>query len=199
MRIKKKTLKYGIVIIIAIIILYVVFFKSSYPEVINPKPLKGNINADVKIVDYSDLQCPACKSFHPIIKQILQEFGDNISIEYKHFPLGFHKYAKGAAIASECANDQDAFWDYVDLVFASSADLTKSELIKIAKLLELDTKSFKACLKSDTKRGIVEADVRVGNRQNVQGTPTIFVNDIRLETLKYDDFKALIEQELASV
>lgn len=83
--------------------------------------IRGDINADVIIVEYSDLECPFCARFHPIIKDILEQYGTKVAWVYRHFPLdGIHANARAKAEASECVaslGGNDAFWKYVDATF----------------------------------------------------------------------------------
>ena len=170
----------------------------TYEHEIIPKPLKGNPDAAIKIVEFSDLQCPACRAANPIVKQLANEYGDKISFEYKHFPLRqIHPFAQKAAEASECANDQDKFWEYVDYVFANQQQGVQVKNLKIfAERLKLDTKSFNACLDSGAKADLVDIDYREAVSKNVQGTPTFFINGKQLESWRYDLFKAAIDAEL---
>lgn len=100
--------------------------KSSQEIKINPitsaDHIFGNPNAGVKIVEFSDLQCPFCARFHPTLKQIIQEYDGQVAWVYRHFPLAsIHPSARPAAIGSECAAElggNNAFWKFVDAVFA---------------------------------------------------------------------------------
>ncbi|HLC19637.1 MAG TPA: DsbA family protein [Candidatus Nanoarchaeia archaeon] len=187
----------SVVIIIALIIAYNVFSSASYPEINTPKPVFGNENAKVSIIEFSDLQCPACKSAHPVVQRIKNEYKDKISFEYYHYPLrAAHPYAQKAAEAVECANDQGKFFEYIDAAFIQSPDLQKKNLKIIAARLGLDTEKFDNCLDSGAKAKVVEGDIRLGDAKNVQGTPSFFINDKLLDSWQYDSFKAAIEREL---
>ncbi|MEM3126610.1 MAG: DsbA family protein [Candidatus Woesearchaeota archaeon] len=195
----KLTTKIILIIVIVGGLWYYFFFSMpTYEHEIVPKPIKGNPDAKVKIVEFSDLQCPACRAANPVAKQIVDEYGDNISFEYKHFPLRqIHPFAQLAAEASECANDQGKFWEYVDYVFSNQQQgLQKKNLKIFAERLKLDTKSFNACLDSGAKRDLVEMDYQDGIQKNVGGSPTFFINEKELESWRYDAFKAAIDAEL---
>lgn len=198
--IKKRTVKRAVYFIILAAILYFGYWwlaGPSYPDIATPKPVFGDPNAAVKIVEFSDLQCPACKAAHPVVQQIKEEFGSNISFTYYHFPLrAIHPFAQKAAEAAECANDQGRFWEYIDAAFAVSPELKKSTLKRIATDLGLDTEKFNACLDSGAKYKIVEGDYRFGLTKDVQGTPTFLVNGRKLENWQYERFKAAIEREM---
>ncbi len=198
--IKKKTIKkvvYGIVIALVIYGGYQWLFGASYPDIDTPKPVFGNPDARVKIIEFSDIQCPACKSAHPVVQQIKDEFGDNISFQYYHYPLrAIHPYAQKAAEAVECANDQGKFWEYLDAAFGQSPNLQTRKLKAIAAGLQLDTDAFDNCLDSGAKRKIVEGDVRLGDVKKVRGTPTFFVNNRLVSDWSYIGFKEMVEREM---
>jgi len=79
--------------------------------------IRGSSDAKVKIVEFSDFECPYCKNAHATIKTVLDKYGDKVSIEYRHFPLAFHPNADRAAQASECAMEQNKFWEMHDKMF----------------------------------------------------------------------------------
>lgn len=195
---QKKTVKRVVYIVILLLLVwggYKLFAGPDYPDIDTPKPIFGNPDATVKLVEFSDLQCPACKAAHPFVEQIKKEFGDKISFQYYHFPLrAAHPYAQKAAEAVECANDQGKFWEYIDAAFAQSPNLQNSNLKIIASQLGLDKESFDACLGSGAKRKAVEGDLRLGGVKDVQGTPTFFINNRKVEN--WNTLKAEIEKEL---
>ncbi|HLD33358.1 MAG TPA: thioredoxin domain-containing protein [Candidatus Nanoarchaeia archaeon] len=198
--IKKRTIKrviFWVAIIAVLVIGYQYFFDTDYPDINTPKPVFGNADATVQIIEFSDLQCPACKAAHPIVEQIKTEFGDRISFQYYHFPLrAVHPFAQKAAESVECANDQGKFFEYIDAAFAQSPNLQSKNLKVIASQVGLDRDKFDACLDSGAKRKVVEGDIRVGEARQIRGTPTFFINDKVLEDWDYAGFKAAIEREL---
>lgn len=198
MKLKKNNLYIlaGIIAVIVIVILLRAVNKPAYPDIISERPILGNPDAKVKIVEFSDLQCPACKSTSSYPHLLINDFGNDISFEYKHFPLSMHQYAFKAAEASECANDQGKFWEYEIVLFLNQPKLSVKELKAYAKQVGLDTKSFNACLDSEAKGYIVEQHLREGYALNVPGTPSFFINGKRASSLQYDDIKAMVESEL---
>ncbi|MFH1867252.1 MAG: DsbA family protein [Patescibacteria group bacterium] len=149
----------------------------EYPDIDSPRPVLGNASAGIVIEEFSDFQCPACKSAGLASKEVVAAFGDQIAFYYKHFPLTtIHPYALRAAMASECANDQGKFWEYHDTLFANQPKFSQNELIGYAGDLELDVESFTACLKSRAKNDLVREDMKEGDRRNVRSTPSFFVN-----------------------
>lgn len=172
--------------------------RPVYDDIYTPKPLEGNPDATVKIVEFSDLQCPACGMAYPVTKQIMEAYGDRVSLEYKHFPLtSLHAFAFKAAEASECANDQSKFWEYVDIAFTNQKSLRTSDLKNYAEQLGLDMNNFENCLDSNAKAKYVTADYNEGIGKGVGGTPTFFINGVKLQSWNYGDFSMAIESALA--
>lgn len=203
MKIKKNKIYIagGLFVILVVVIGIIIgqFFPQSsvtYPNIISARPILGNPTASIKVIEYSDIQCPACKFAATYPQRLENEFGDKISIEFKHFPLSFHKFAFDAAMAAECANDQGKFWEFLEMGFSNQDKLTKTDLKKYAKELGLNTSSFNACLDTSAKREIVDEHMREGYAKGIPGTPTFFVNDKMITTVNYDDIKAEIENQL---
>ncbi len=145
---------------------------------------KGNPNAIVTVKEFSDLQCPACRTVHlQVVTPIIQNYGDRIRFEFKHFPLqSIHPFALPAAMASECAADQGKFWEYIDLAYINQDELNASALEEWAAELSLDTELFARCLKSKVKRGTVLDDYNEARDIGLSGTPTFFVNGVQVPT-----------------
>ena len=154
----------------------------------------GNPDAAVTVVEYADLQCPACKNAHTgVAKPIIEKYGNQIRYEFKHFPLrSIHRFALDAAEAAECAADQGKFWEYIDLAFEKQSDLSFDALLTWAEELELDVGMFEQCWKSHSKKSIVLADYGDGRDLDVNGTPSFFVDGVRVQT-GYDTVSAAIE------
>ncbi len=149
----------------------------TYENVNSPRPVKGSSEAKVVVEEFSDFQCPACKSAQDTVKRVINEFGDQIRFEFKHFPLTtIHPQAFRAALASECANDQGKFWEYHDLLFINQPNFSPSELVSYAEGLGLNKDTFKACLDSRVKNDVVRADMAEASSRQVNATPTFFVN-----------------------
>ena len=181
----KAYIKTGLIIIGALIVFGVIFnliSKTEYIEPNVPRPTIGDPSAKVVVEEFSDLQCPACAQSQPFVKDILQRYEDKIFFKLKHFPLqSIHFNAYKAAQAAECANDQGVFFPYVDAAYQNQYNLNKAGLMNIAILLELDADRFEACLDSGVKEFIVDRDLSEGMARGVPGTPSFFVNGVRLE------------------
>lgn len=141
--------------------------------------IRGNPNADVVIVEYSDFECPFCKRFHETMKQVSTEYGDKVAWVYRHFPLDqLHSKARKEATAAECANElggNDAFWKYTDRFFelTPSNDQTNIDVVlpQIAKEIGLDEAKFTSCLSSGKYDDHIEENVQNATATGGNGTP----------------------------
>lgn len=166
--------------------------------------IRGNANAQVTIVEYSDLECPFCKSFHATMKQVLATYGDKVRWVYKHFPLDErHPKADKEAEAAECAGElggNDAFWAYVDKVFEvtpSNNGLDLALLPALAQDLGLDKGKFESCLSSGKYAELVEAQFQEGARLGVDGTPGSFVNGQPVRgAIPFEALKEIVDAQL---
>jgi protein-disulfide isomerase len=158
---------------------------------------KGNANAVITVVEYGDLQCPACQAAHGIITlPVIQKYGSQIRFEFRHFPLrSIHRFAFEASLAAECAADQGKFWEFVDLLYSEQKKLTLEQLPVWAGVLGMDRDLFNRCLKSQIKRDTVLADYEEGKERGVKGTPTYFVNGEKVES-GFDTISAAIDEVL---
>lgn len=161
--------------------------------------LRGNKNAQVKLVEYSDFECPFCKRHHPTLKQILAEYGDTVSLEYKHFPLNFHPNAQKAAEASECAAEQGKFWEFHDAVFEDQLALGIPQYKEWVAKAGLNTRQFNNCLDSGKYAAKVQSEYQEGQTKGVQGTPATFINGQLVSGAQpYEAIKQAIDQALQS-
>jgi protein-disulfide isomerase len=149
-----------------------------FDAVAGDAPFKGGADAKVTIVEYSDFQCPFCSKGADVVNALAKKYGNKIKIAFKHYPLPFHTQAKGAAMASMCANEQDVkfFWKMHDAMFADQSKLDKDNLLATAKKAGVKEAEFKACLDAEKYKGKVEANMAEGQALGVKSTPTFFVN-----------------------
>ncbi len=142
------------------------------------RPPRGNPNAAVVVTEFADLQCPACRTAHETITlPLIEQYGDQIRLELKHFPLRtIHPYALQAAMAAECAADQGKFWEFVDYAYENQPDLSARALDDWGVALGLDIDLYERCRDSKIKNDTILADYDEGVQAGVGGTPTYFVN-----------------------
>lgn len=152
----------------------------------------GDINASVKMILYDDFECPFCAVFYQTSKQIKEEFGNQVVIAFRHYPLGSHPEAEKAAEASECAAEQGKFWQMYDKLFNENiAGVMSLEQFKLdAADLGVDMAQFNQCLDTGKYKDKVQAQMLEGANVGVTGTPTIFANgEIYPGAYPMDDFK----------
>ncbi len=142
--------------------------------------IRGDANAPVKIVEYSDTECPFCKRFHPTLLQVMDEYekSGKVAWVYRHFPLDqLHPKARKEAEATECASElggNDKFWAYLDRlmeVTPGNNGLDPSELPKIAQYVGLDTGKFNECLSNGKYAQKIEEHVQNAVATGGNGTP----------------------------
>lgn len=162
---------------------------------------KGNKEAVVKLVEYSDLQCPACGVYYPIVKQIVEEFSDSVLFEYRHFPLrSIHPNAQGAALATEAAGLQGKFWEMHDILFENQKEWSGkngNDIFNVyAEEIGLDVLKFESDLSfNEDIKNKVENDYQSGLDLKVNATPTFFLNGVKIENPRsYGEFKSIIQQ-----
>lgn len=154
--------------------------------------LYGNARGKVMLLEFSDFQCPYCQRVQPILKNLLQQYGDKVAFGYRHFPLDFHNDADSSAIATECAREQGKFVDMHDQLYKQQRNQSVSELKEIAKKVGVaDLKKFNACLDSEKYRSLVSRDIAAGQAAGITGTPGFIVG-------RYNAEKGILEGELLS-
>jgi protein-disulfide isomerase len=155
--------------------------------------VKGNKDAKVTIVEFSDFQCPYCSRLQPTLKQVLEAYPNDVKLVYKDYPLSFHKNARPAAKAARAAGEQGKFWEMHDLIFANFSTLSEDKFIQFARQLGLDMEKFKADFKSSKYDALIQQDIALGRKVGVTGTPTLFMNGKRMQRRSFDFFKESIE------
>ena len=179
--------------------------KAFQPEEFQPEEspghVRGNTEAPVIIVEFSDFQCPFCQRFHLTMKQILENYPEDVSWVYKHFPLdSIHPQARPAAEASECVWEQkgdEGFWQFADGVFENQSRMSSSLYTELASSISLDVDQFEECLSSRKYKDKVETDFREGIEMGVGGTPGNFVNGEFVEgAVSYEELELIIKKAL---
>lgn len=161
-------------------------------------PFVGSIDAPITIVEFSDFGCGHCRAAQEALAQVKQEYGDQVRIVYRDFPLeGPGSASFTAAQAAECADDQGAFWVMHDLLFEQQPAFDRGSVRSYAASLELDVEQFDGCLQSEKYRDEILHDRDEGRSYGVSGTPTFFVNGRRLVgSVSHSVFEHAIEDAL---
>jgi protein-disulfide isomerase len=152
---------------------------------IKDSPSVGDPAASITMVEFSDFECPVCRSLHDVLRGLLVNY-TQVRLVFKDFPLEQHPWARTAALAGRCAYNQDprAFWKLYDLIYdhqdVISAENAYVKMIDFASQISLNTDTFKSCLASPEAAAAVDASHTNGSALEVSSTPTIFINGRRI-------------------
>jgi len=170
----------------------------------NDAPSLGDSKAAVTLVEYSDFQCPVCRSLHDVVRGMLPNYAGKVRLIFKDFPLEqLHPWARTAAIAGRCAYQQDpkAFWKMYDFIYDNqeliSAANAWTKMMDYAGQSGLDADQFKGCMASPEAGAAVNASRANGQQLDVNSTPTVFVNGRRLVGADPHLLEQYINYELA--
>jgi protein-disulfide isomerase len=158
-------------------------------------PYLGGVNASVTVVVFSDFQCPYCFQAFPVVRQLAEQYKDQIKLIFRDFPItDSHPQAEKAAEAGKCAHEQGKFWEMHDKLFINQADLSVAALKRYAREVGLDGTVFDACLDSSRTASAVQRDLEDGITAGVDGTPTFFINDRKFAgAVSLDGFRSIID------
>ncbi|HYF96497.1 MAG TPA: thioredoxin domain-containing protein [Patescibacteria group bacterium] len=177
---------------------------SSGSEAKTSEHKKGAGNKGVTLIEYGDFQCPACKSYYPMVKQIKESYGDDITFQFRHFPLTqIHPHAFAASRAAEAAGKQDKFFDMHDMLYENQDSWTSQSNVTTifegyAQQLGLNMEQFKADVLNAETAAVINADLKAGNAIGASSTPTFVLNGSKIENPQsFDEFKKLIDDEIA--
>ncbi len=150
----------------------------------------GNPQGIIKVVEYSDLQCPACKIYNGVGERIVESFGDQVGFTYRHFPLKqIHPNATLAAQAAEAAGKQGKFWQMMELLFTHQLEWEGSNQVfnlytNYANQLGLNQDQFRREIDAKDVKALVEADYLSGLVAKIDSTPTFYINGQKINNLK---------------
>ncbi len=157
----------------------------------------GPADAPVQLVVFSDFQCQYCARLAPVLQRLRVEFPNELMVAFRYFPLEAHARGVAAAVAAECAAEQDAFWKYHDRLFEEGGDLSESRLVALAVKIGLDEGRFRQCLQGDRAKTVVAASYRDAAAAGLEGAPAVFLNGRRVEgDLRYSALARRIKAEL---
>lgn len=171
------------------------------PNVSENDPQIGPKDAKVKVVLFSDFQCPYCKAFHDSFRKATNEYKDRVLFVFKHLPLDFHKQAMNAAVAAECSGEQGKFWEMADKLYSSQADWQNTEgsarFKSYAAALGINAAKFNQCVDENKPKEKIEADQKEAQKFGISGTPAFFAGDQFFGgVVSYEEMKKVIDEEL---
>lgn len=166
--------------------------------------VEGKGQAGVTLVEYGDYQCPFCEQYYPVVKQVAAEFNDQIHFQFRNFPLTqVHQNAFAGARAAEAAAAQGKFWQMHDLLYENQSQWSESSnpsqyFTQYAQQLGLNVSQFEKDYSSNKVNDTINADMAEGNRLNVQGTPTFFLDGKKVQVnADVKSFETQIKAEIA--
>jgi protein-disulfide isomerase len=174
-------------------------YRGSAPQPIDVSeaPMKGNPSAKVTLVEFADYECPHCKRLQPVLRQIVEEFHNDVKVYFKHYPLPQHTNARLAAEAAVAANKQGKFWAFQDKLWDKQDELSPAEIEKLAKEAGLDVAKFRADLASPAVKERVQKDRAEGQALGLQATPTVYLDGREFtDTKDTESFREWIKEEL---
>ena len=155
---------------------------AALPPVTEEDHIRGNADAEIVLVEYTDFECPFCAQFHPTTQQVLDDYGDKIALVYRNYPLSFHPNAQKAGEAGECIAKlagNDAYWNYTDAIFAKNDELggkiSPEAISESAEEVGVNMTEFQTCLDSGEMAETVTNQLNEGSASGVQGTPGTFI------------------------
>jgi protein-disulfide isomerase len=163
-------------------------------------PRMGPDGAEITLVEFSDFECPYCRSFHnETFQRLMETYQGQIQFVYRDFPLtSIHPNAFSAAEAANCAQEQEAYWDYHDLLFSGQLGLGDEAYSGYASQLGLDVEAFEQCLSAGKYTAEVQADYDYAAQLGIRSTPTFFINGLPLVGAQpFEVFSQVIDKELA--
>jgi protein-disulfide isomerase len=167
-----------------------------YKVPLGDSPVRGNKQAPVTIVTFTDFECPYCARGHETVEKIRARYGDKVRVVFKHLPLPFHSHAFLAARAALAAREAGKFWEFHDAIFELEA-LDHDALLKIAKRLRLDRKRVEEAMESPAYDAAITADMELARELGVRGTPAYFVNGRAISGAVGElEFRMIIQEEL---
>lgn len=167
-----------------------------YPD--DNLPIKGDPNAIVTIIEFSDYQCPFCSRAEPTLDQLLQDYPTEVRVAFAQNPLAFHQNAKPAAKASYAAWKQGKFWEMHELLFANQKELSREFYIEKAEELGLNSEKFIRDMDSDAAESYIQKCMDEGQPYGVSGTPSFVINGVLFVGAQpIDKFKEVIDKEIA--
>ncbi len=164
----------------------------------------GAGNKNVTLVEYGDFQCPSCAAYFPILKEVKEKYGDDITFQFRHFPLTqIHPNAMVAHRAAEAASKQNKFWEMHDVLYerqqAWASSNNANQIVEdYAAELGLNIDQFKADYQSSDVNGVINADIAAGNANKVSGTPTFILNGEKIDSPdpSVEAFSKLIDEAI---
>lgn len=199
---------WGVIVAIMLVFVGILMFSKKDDNTSTASPTNhviGKMDSKVTLIEYGDYQCPGCASYHPTVKQVVEEYKDKVKFQFRNLPLNqIHQNAIAAARTAEAADKQGKFWEMHDLLYEnqqswSSAENPKSMFEDFAKGLRLDVAQFNKDYASATVNDSINADISAFNETKAaKQTPTFFINGEKVSPgNSVESFSDLLDKALA--
>lgn len=162
----------------------------------NDSPFLGKADAPEVLAVFSDFQCPYCAALKPTLDAVLKKYPDQVKIVYKAFPIPSHKMSLTAVRAAFAAQKQGKFWEFYDKIYKDYRDLTPEKIDKIAADLKLDMSRYKTDMNSPEVMEHVKRDLEDARNAEVRGTPSLFLNGMRVQNRSVPALEGMIDLQL---
>ena len=160
-------------------------------------PVRGDPDAKVAVIEFSDFQCPFCGRAVPTLDQIQKTYGDKVRIVFKHLPLQMHSKAPAAHAAAEAAHRQGKFWEMHNKIFANQAEMSPEKYREYARELGLDLARFDRDVADAAVKKRIDEDRAEATRLGISATPSFFVNGRYLPgAVPFEQIKAMLDEDL---
>jgi protein-disulfide isomerase len=160
----------------------------------NLSPMIGNPEAKIVIVEFGDFNCPMCLRAHSEVRKMIANYSDDIQFYWRNFPV-VKESSVDLALGGVCANQQDLFWPYHDVLFANQGTVTIGNMLEYAVSVGIDLEQFNKCLEHDLSLAQLRKDYYASGDAKVQGTPTFIVNGFKLQgVIPYETWENIIEK-----
>ncbi|MBQ1267325.1 MAG: thioredoxin domain-containing protein [Proteobacteria bacterium] len=170
---------------------------ESYHLDVTKLPMKGNKDAKVTIVEFSDYECPYCSRAEASIKALLDAYPNDVRVAFVNMPLPFHRNARPAAMAALAAGQQGKYWEMHEKLFANQRGLNEEFYIKAATELGLDIEKFKNDMKDPNLNGIIQKGINDAQKVGLGGTPSFLINGVQFVGAQpVENFKKVVDAEL---
>ncbi len=171
-----------------------------YPTAESDDPIIGSADAELTIIEFGCFGCHYTKQAESVIKEVIDYYDGRVNFQFKTFPLPTHQFSYEAALAGECANEQNKYLEYSDKLFEMQGYFSIELFEQIAEDLNFDAQKFNSCLESRKYKSNVDEDIAAGKDAQIQGTPTFFVNNKTIVGPKpFKTFKNIINSEFNKI
>lgn len=165
---------------------------------VDDDPSKGDVNAPVTVVMFTDFQCSACAATHPLLRELLKPYGNRVRLVIRDFPLQMHPESVIAAEAANAANAQGKFWEYIELLYTHQDALKPAQLQQYATQVGLNRPKFDLAMARGAFRNEILHDMSDGNKYGVSSTPGIFINGRRVSDLRPEGLQRALDRAFAA-